>query len=322
MVQYYLTVMLILLLTSISDKTYADCHFLRLNGYRLSQQPDFFHWGELSPLIGLEAGRFYNLSPSGMETTGISSEVVKDLQGELYYIPQHLIDEKNYFSLRMMVVELDKDNPNDTILPLREYPISLAPELFNLNTYRASVFFQPFGDNLTSPRNEQAYHFNILKNSEDCSLNTSQGRINDRRFRLENDLKRLMLRIKYYDHHPILIGGQEYQLYKLPTVQNHKLAEALKTASLYAAVNTSELLTLGMELEKLNKVKNFQIAWKEYIQLMQRLYQHHFTVNYTEEKIWKNIKVPSLGFHPKWKELTGNTAGLPPPERWKLTLPE
>ena len=83
----------IILISFLVEVATANCYFIRLNGYHLSQRLDVFGWGELSPLIGLEAGEYYHLAPSGQHKIDISNGEAKNLQGELYYIPQNLIDK-------------------------------------------------------------------------------------------------------------------------------------------------------------------------------------------------------------------------------------
>lgn len=317
--QNKLRIIIFVLLSGFSGTVLADCFFLRLNGYVLTQRPDFIDWGQLSPLIGLEAGRFYHLSPKGKETTGFNSGQVKDLQGELYYIPQHLMDKKDQFSLRLIVIERDIKNDDDLILPMRERSVSLAPKLFTINQRRVEMFFRPFGEHPSkAPRNEQMYQFDILKNSENCSLNTTDGRANDWRYRLENNLKRLRNRIKFYEQDS-LTGAQEYRFYRLPLVEDWKMSKALHIANTVASVNSNELLSLGYQLEELRNIVEFEYVWQEYQQLVQRLYKQNITVKYKKDKVWEEIEVPSLGFHPKWKEINGST-GLMPPKKWKITL--
>lgn len=312
-------VFILLLAACVSEALVADCHFIRLNGYTLTQRPDFIDWGQLSPLIGLEAGYFYHLSPSGMQTTGFNSGEVKDLQGELYYIPQHLIDNNNQFSLRIIVIERDSQNDDDMILPLRERPVSLAPELFTINQRRVEFFYRPFGElPAKAPRNEQAYQFNILKNAQDCSLTTAQGRANDWRYRQENELKRLRNWIRFYLQDS-LSGAQEYLFYRLPLIKERNFSTAIKIAYTVAAVNSNELLSLGYQLEKLKDVERFKLVWEEYRQLIRKLFKQNLTIKYYKEKTWEEAKVPSLGFHPRWKKLIG-TQGLMPPKKWNIIL--
>jgi len=297
----------------------ADCYFIRLSGYHLTQGSDLFSWGELSPLIGLEAGYFFHLTPSGQHIIDISSGKATNLQGELYYIPHNLIDKNNHFSLRIMVLDRDNDTADDLVLPLNERSISLAPASFVLDRLRVDAYFQQFGDlTTTKPRHEQSYQFEILREPEDCSPDTAEGRANDQRFRLENHLKRLNLHIKVYEE-AFLSGGQEYQSYRIPNIREYSLADALDIAEIIAAVNSSELISLGVALQKLHDVENFSNVWRNYRRLVRRLLRQKIPIQYMEEKKRKNIEVPSLDFHPDWEKLTGST-GVLPPESWEIQI--
>lgn len=310
-----------LLLSLGSVNSMAACHFIRLNGFEIAQNPDIFFWDELSPLIGLEAGHFYPLSPNGLESTDANSGRVKDLQGQLYYIPQHLIDENNNFSLRMMVIDRDKDTPDDIVLPLSGRLISLAPDTFTINSRRVTIHFRPFGDTSPPTGNGMTYQFEILKNVEACNNNTSTGRDNDWRYRMENELKRLHVLINNYDKGP-LIGGREFHFYRFTEIKISRFSKALAAAMETAAVNSSELISLGLEIKKLNEVKSFNKLWEEYIQLIQRLLGQNMTLRYKKDAVWQKLQVPTLSFHPRWKQITSKVTGLNPPGEWMINLPD
>lgn len=314
-------IILTILLSLASVSTMADCHFIRLNGFEISQNPDVFFWSDLSPLIAIEAGHFYSLSPKGLESTDTNSGKVKGLQGQLYYIPQHLIDDDNNFSLRMMVIDRDKDTPDDIILPLSKRKISLASETFTINSRRLTVYFRPFGDTSPPSGNEMTYQFEILKNSEVCNNNTATGRENDWRYRMENEFKRLQVLINNYEKDP-LIGGHEFHFYRFSEIKKSKYSKALAAAMETAAINSSELISLGLEIKKLNEVKNFNKLWEEYTQLIQRLIGQNMTLKYKKDAIWQKLQVPTLSFHPQWKQISSNASGLNPPKEWKINLPE
>jgi len=310
----------IILISFFGKAAVADCYYIRLSGYHLTQESDIFSWGELSPLIGLEAGYYFHLTPSGQHIIDISSGKASNLQGELYYIPQDLIDKNKQFSLRVMVLDRDNDTADDLVLPLNERSISLAPESFVLDRLRVDAYFRQFGDlTTTRPRHEQSYQFEILREPQDCSPDTAEGRANDQRFRSENYLKHLRLHIKFYGE-AFLSGGQEYQSYRVPTLKTQSLVNAMDIAETIAAVNSSELIALGVSLEKLRDVKNFSDVWREYRRLVRRLLRQKITIQYREEKKLKKVEVPSLSFHPDWEKLTGN-ADILPPENWKIQIP-
>ena len=297
----------------------ANCYFIRLNGYSLTHRADVFSWGEFSPLIGLEAGDYYHLSPSGQNIIDINAGEVKNLQGELYYIPQNLIDKNNQFSLRMTVLERDIDTSDDLVLPLSERSISLEPKSFILDSMRVNVPFQRFTYPASSTsQNEQSYQFEILRESQDCSPDMPQGRENDLNFRLQNKLKHLHLHIKHYQK-PFLRGSHEYQSYRLPKIKEKSLAEALKITEAISTANARELILLGTTLEKLRHFKNFKTVWRDYWYLTKNLLGEKITIEYMEEKEWKKMEVPSLRFHTDWKDLAKSTAILPP-KHWDIPV--
>ncbi len=297
----------------------ANCYFIRLNGYHLTQRADLFSWGELSPLIGLEAGDYFHLSPPGQNMINISNGETENLQGELYYIPQNLIGKDNQFSLRMTVIERDIDTADDLVLPLSERSISLEPKLFILDSMRFNVAFHRFTYSDTSAsENEQSYQFEILRESKDCSPDTSKGRENDLHFRLQNKLKQLHLHIKYYKE-AFLRGSHEYQSYRVPLIKEESFSDALKRAEATAAANVRELISLGTTLDKLRHVENFKNVWRDYWYLIKQLLEEKITMEYREEKEWKKIDVPSLKFHSDWNSLTKSTAILPP-KSWNIPI--
>ncbi len=307
----------IILISFFGEVVVANCYFIRLNGYHITERLDVFGWGELSPLIGLEAGDYFNLSPRGQNKIDISGGESKSLQGELYYIPQNLIDKNNQFSLRMMVVERDTESPDDLVLPLSERFISLTPKSFFLDSLRTDISFQPFDDTVSSTsQNKQSYQFEILRDSQNCSPDTAEGQANDLRLRLENRLKQLHLHIKHYEE-AFLSGGHEYQSYRLPIIRKRSFSKALDISEAVAAVNSSELISLGGTLEKLRKVKDFSSVWREYRYLVRHLLKQKITIYYMEEKEEKKMEVPSLRFHSDWEKFTKST-GILPPKHWNI----
>ena len=317
----------IILMSFLAELLTANCYFIRLNGYNLDKKFDVFSWGELSPLIGLEAGDYFHLSPSGQNIINISNGEAKNLQGELYYIPQNLIDKNNTFSLKMMVLERDDKSPDDLVLPLSEKSISLTSKSFFLDSLRTDVTFQPFSYSVTNTaQNKQSYQFEILRDLRDCSLDTTQGQANDQHFRLQNKLKQLNLHVKHYEE-AFLSGGQEYKSYRLASIKEDSLSDALDIAETIATVNSSELISLGLALEKLRKVENFSNVWREYRYLIQHLLKQKINIKYMEEKDfkekdpkemeYKEMEVPSLRFHSDWEKLTKST-GILPPNHWNV----
>ena len=306
-----------LLIITYFQAALADCFFVRLKGYQITQRYDFLYWGEFSPLIALEAGYFYNLSPHGMRTTSQSKGTVKNLPGELYYIPQHLINKDNQFPLRMIVFDRDKDTSDDIVLPLSERFISLDSSLFTNNSYNIDVFIRRFSK-VTIASNDQMYQFEIIKNSKNCRIDSVEGRENDHRYRDENRLKRLQLHIQFYEE-PFLNGGHEYLSYQSPEIKYKSHSKALSKATIVAAMNSNELISLGSKLKMLNKSEGFSVVWNEYKKLIDRLLKQRLTVKYLDEKIWKKINIPTLTFHPKWEEMRGRT-GTHLPKKWQIDL--
>ena len=310
----------IILVTFFLEVATANCYFIRLNGYNISQRLDVFSWGELSPLIALETGDYYNLSPPGKNKIDITNGEAKNLQGELYYIPQNLIDKNNQFSLKIMVIERDEESPDDLVLPVRERSISLTSELFFLDSLRINLSFEAFDDIVdNTPLNKQSYQFEILRDSQNCSLNTAEGEANDLRFRSQNKLRKLHLHIKHYEE-SFLSGSHEYQSYRLPKkISKKSLKNALDISRTIATINANELISLGTTLEKFNKVENYSNIWREYMYLVRQLLGQKITIEYMKEKKWEIMEVPSLRFHPNWEKLSGGTDILPP-KNWKVLI--
>ena len=293
----------------------ADCYFIRLNGYSLSLRADVFSWGELSPMIGLEEGQFYHLLPD-IET---SEKKATNLHGELYYIPQSLINEQNQFSLRMIVLERDEKTSDDLVLPLRQRDISLESKEFRNDIRHVKLTFKPFAEEYNS-LNAQSYQFDILKRSEECSLSTALGKENDLQYRLENRLKHLSYHIGTYKN-DFLDGAREYRYYRTPEIENKNVETGLNKAVEIAELNAHELIILGKTLEKQKKSKKFPIVWNAYKELVKHLLDDNITIQYEKEKKWETMFVPALAFHPKWKDFN-RSSEIILPEDWKIILPQ
>jgi len=316
-IKHRLILIPVLMIGLLGELALANCYFIRLNGYHFDHGFDVFSWGEISPLIALDAGDYYNLSPSGQDRIDIAHGESKNLEGELYYIPKSLINNKQ-FSLKMMVVERDTDTPDDLVLPMSERSISFSKEAFLMDSMRTDISFHPFADPVTqTAKNKQRYRFEIIRDDGNCNTDTVEGKANDQRFRLQNRLKQLYLHVKLYEK-AFLSGGQEYGSYHIPTIKENSFSDAVNIAESIATVNSNELIKLGMSLEKLDKVENFKSVWREYIYLVRRLLRQHITIQYLEEKKYKEVKVPSLRFHPDWKKFNDHKAVMPP-ERWNIS---
>ena len=61
--------------------------------------------------------------------------------------------------LSMLVVDPDKDTADDTLLPLSERQISLAPESFDTDSRRVTLRYRPFAD--LSPPTSNAMQFSF-----------------------------------------------------------------------------------------------------------------------------------------------------------------
>jgi len=296
----------------------ADCFFIGLRKFEIAKGSDLFRSGDISPLIALEPGHFYPLAPQQME----QAPQGEAFPGQFYYIPRGLVDAQQQFSLRMMVLDRDKDTPDDLVLPLTQRLISLAAEHFDTDARRVSVSFMPFVDDVQPESNRMQFEFELRKRAGPCDEDTPEGRTADLGYRRQNELKRLLTRVVFYDQ-PHLVGGQEYLPYRTAQFKEHSQSTALAKAFDVASVNAAELIALGEEIRSVQGSPDFDDLWAEYVLLVQRLAQQQMIVQYMgREGALQSMSVPSLAFHGGWNN---HAAGSPLPvlpEGWGIRLPE
>lgn len=313
-----------MLLAMLIGTASADCYFISLRGFDIAKNPDVLLWGDLSPLIALEPGRFYPLTPERKDVVSSSGGHATNLQGHRYYIPQHLINDAGQFSLRMMVIDRDKDTGDDTLLPFREKLITLpAGKESAVNSNPVIVEYAPFADITPPQSNRMRFEFDLRSRTGDCDVSSGIGKKTDSQYRRHNELKRLLVRVVAYEQ-PALVGGREYLAYRLPEIKSHKLSDGLEKALDIADVNARELLELGSNIYDLRGNPGFYEVWEEYVLLIQHLYKQHIILLYDENKVQKRkrIKVPSLSFHPEWGSLVSRPDSVTPPDNWKIVLPD
>ena len=308
-------------LALISSAAAAECFFVGLRGFEIEKNPDVLVWGDISPLIALEAGRFYSLAPERMGSISVNAGQVSGLQGQLYYIPQALINGDGLFALRMMVVDPDKDTADDTLLPLSERSISLVADQFDTNARRVSVRFLPFADVFPPTSNAMRFEFEVRRRPGICDQDSEAGRAADLRLRQRNELQRLLVRVVAYEQ-PQLVGGREYLAYRRPQIKAKDRVYALERAFDVADVNARELVALGQEIFDLRNTPGFDEVWEEYTLLVQRLARTSIELQFKQGESSMSTSVPSLAFHPKWKQLDHRADWQMFPQAWGISLPD
>ena len=295
----------------------AACFFISLREFHVAEAADPFTKGNFSPLIALEAGRVYPLAPARMAEAPHATR----MEGRRYYIPRHFIDDAGRFSLRMTMIDHDKDTPDDLVLPQSERSIVLDDAKFEAGLKLETVRFTPFADKLPPQSNTQQFTFEIERRNGDCDAGSEAGLTEDRRLRRENELRRLWAQVQFYDSYPA--GGQEYLPYRVKMVDKTGIPSALASALDMAKVNAQELLALGQDLQQLRDLPDFDKVWMEYTRLAHRLLNQEIPMRYRDDKgVKKQSSAPSLAFHPAWKNLL-ETEEIPTlPENWGITLQE
>ncbi len=295
----------------------ASCFFVSLREFHVAEGADPFGMGNFSPLIALEAGRVFPLAPARMAEAPHATQ----MEGRRYYIPRHLIDDAGRFSLRMTMIDHDKDTPDDLVLPLSERYIVLTNDKFEAGFRLVTVRFVPFSDEARTRSNAQWFKFEIERRNGPCDSDSEAGRAEDRRLRRENELQRLWAHVQSYERFPA--GGQEYLPYRVKMVEEANMLTALSSVFDVANVNARELIALGRGLRELTDVPDFNRAWVEYTRLVRRLLAQKIPMSYWDEKgVKKQSSAPSLAFHPGWKNLR-EVEELPVlPEKWGIALPE
>lgn len=295
----------------------AACFLISLREFHVAESADPFSKGNFSPLIALEAGRVYPLAPERMAEAPHATR----MEGRQYYIPRHLIDDAGRFSLRMTMIDHDKDTPDDLVLPQSERSIVLTDAKFEAGLKLVTVRFTPFADKLPPQSNAQQFTFEIERRNGVCDADSEAGLAEDRRLRRENELRRLWSRVQFYDSYPAC--GQEYLPYRVKMVEKTSMPSALDSAFDMAKVNAQELLALGQDLRQLRDLPNFDKVWIEYTRLAHRLLAQTIPMRYRDDKgVNKQSSTPSLAFHPAWKNLWEIKEIPTLPERWGITPQE
>ena len=299
-----------------SGPAFAKCYFISLQKFYVTKSADLFSKGDFSPLIALEPGRFYPLAPEYK----VEAPHGTMMQGRKYYIPQYLIDDDNRFSLRLMMVDLDDDTPNDLVLPPSERSISLASDNFKNGSRLVTLRFAPFSDEARKRANAQRFTFEINRQDGACDEASAAGLAADRNLRRSNNLLRIHARVMFYDRpHPV--GGQDYLPYRIGKVEAPRISAALAHAFDVARVNARELIALGKQVRTLQASPGYKRVWLDYTSLVKRLMLGKIELRYRDEnkKIKKAI-APSLAFQPGWKNL--QVAGDYPvlPKEWGIVI--
>lgn len=288
----------------------AACYFLSLREFQVAEGADPFSKGDFMPFIALEPGRVYPLAPERM----IEAPEGSLMEGRRYYLPRHLFEDQNRVVLWITLFDFDQDTPNDLILPQTGGSIRLDGEQFTRAGYLASVDFLPFTDIVPGKPNAQRFTFHIERTDGACDSDSTAGRAEDRRLRQENELRRLQARVQHYQRYPV--GGQEYHAYRVNRVQDNARPAALDKAFDLARGNALELIALGEALYRLRELRGYGLAWDEYRQLLQTLLEQTIPYRYRDEKgVRQQASVPSLAFHPAWRN-------LPNPEQLPELRPE
>lgn len=310
------TVVLAATLVLSAESVSAECYFVSLREFHVSKSADPFSKGNFSPLIAIEPGRLYPLAPE-YEAEAPHGAV---MLGRKYYIPRHLIDDESRFSLRLMMLDLDKDTPDDLVLPPTERTISLATTGSATDTHLVTVRFSPFSDEPRIQSNAQRFTFEISRNVGPCDEDTDAGRTADRSHRQDNELRRIHARVMFYDRpHPV--GGHDYSPYRIGKIVAARLPLVLARAFDVARVNALELIALGKHVRSLQGRPEFERVWSDYTRLVRRLALQKISLRYkNEKKVARMASVPSLAFHPEWEKLPmiGELPVLP--KEWGIAI--
>ncbi len=308
------TLILAALLILSAGRAMADCHFVGLHEFQMAESADPFQIGDLSPMIALEPGRFYSLAP---EHTDLVAHGLAQL-GRRYYIPQHLIGADEHFPLRVMVVDRDADTPDDLVLPLTEWRVSLMDKDFKSTARRIALHSRPFTEDHPPQPNSMRLVFEVEKRDGRCGEDSAQGRVADANHRRDNELKRLMIRVTHYDQ-PHLVGGWEYLPYRLPRINLAKRSSAFENAFNVAETNAHELIALGHEIRELRDRPRFPEVWAAFARLLERLATQVMVVRFKDaDGVRRKAVVPSLAFQEGWKSYLSAKFLPVVPEDWGI----
>lgn len=310
---------LVLILISSAHTAVADCFHIGLRGLKIGKNPDAFFWDKVSPLIGLEPGRFYSLAPEGLTSVSMSGGKAGQLPGRYYYIPQHLISADNQFSLWLMVVDPDDKTADDTVLPAVERKISLDDKHFSMRHHLISLNIEAFTDAVAAIPNWLQFDLEVRRRAGECDKRSAEGAAMDREYRNRNEVKRLKDRVFHFDK-PHLVGGREYRPYYRSSIREVKKVRAIPKAIAIARLNGTELIALGKEIRSLQGTQGYEELWDEYRLLAQRLGKQQFTIKYRQEEEPQQTFRPTLLMHPEWGDAVDD-AGRRQLKEWSITLP-
>ena len=79
---------------------------------------------------------------------------------------------------------------------------------------------------------------------------------------------------------------------------------------------------MGQEVFALRDTPGFDEVWEEYTLLVQRLARQRIELQFYLGESRMSTSVPSLAFHPKWKQLEHRADWQTFPQAWGIGFPE
>lgn len=298
--------------TAIAEQSH--CHWIRLNGLYIEHSPDFLARGDYLPLIGLEPGELYSLLSGSEEAIELPSKREREIDGQWYYVPAHLIDRQE-MTLKVMVLDRDEDTDDDLVLPMRSHVVRIDQGFSPSGRMQIDVSEVYVLDDQTTKSNEVRFRFELQRRPGPCSLEGPDAAAADSANRKANKVRHLRTRIFRYFEEPVL-AGREAKLF----VDNETSNAA--TAYEIARRNLHELRTLGREVERLEGAEGFDDLRHDFGKLIARLREKRLAFTIVEADGGKHRKIPAtapvLASDPEWKRFIADAFIEPLPERWLL----
>ncbi len=290
------------------------CYWVRLQGLYVERSADFLGRGDYLPLIALEPGELFSLLPGFEASMQIREGKEKALDGHWYYVPTQLIED-GAMTLNVMLLDRDEDTDDDLVLPMRRHILRLDRDFPRSDRVSVEIPEMYVLDDRSSDSNQMRFRVELRRKPGPCRKDTPQGASADTAYRRENRLHHLRSRVFHYLDNPV-IAGREALLF----VEN--TTSSIEAAYQIAQRNLHELVTLGMEIDRLEGTRGFEDLQYEFAQLIERLKKKRLPIKVPAQKGKSEQEVayaPALASDPRWTVLIQGAVVEPMPRRWLLS---
>jgi len=276
-----------------SDADYL--YWIELTQLQIAKTGDWGVSGEISPLIGLEPGRWMSPLNGLQDTVKMSNgKAIRFSDNELYLPRQSFRDGRLYFF--MSILDRDDTTPDDLLLPARKIEIDLTNARF---THDAREFTKTFR-RITEINTPLGHLFNTIEAqfritrrlASQCNLPKDVFDL-DAFLRQQNEIRWLRHKIFHFLDRQ-LVGGNEVGFLVLEGSADNADA-AKKLADLFAESNLHEVTVLKGEVGACKEFHDFSILRRDYLALLDKLKTTKIQISILNQKEKASFPVTTPG---------------------------